>query len=88
MLGKYGNIYMNYLKEYKKEMYNNLMTKGKLQKHCLERENELKEMKYRIEKQLKEKYPQPKTNEFLVVAKYNQMIEDLTHEIILEEIKF
>lgn len=88
MLGKYGTIYEDYLKEYKKEMYENLKVKGTLEEHCLKRENELKEIKSRIEKQLKEQYPQPKTNEFLVIVKYNQMIEDLTNEILLDEIKF
>ncbi len=31
MLGKYGTIYKNYLKEYKKAMYDNLKSKGKLE---------------------------------------------------------
>lgn len=49
MLGKYGFIYKNYLKEYKKAMYDNLKSKGKLQKHCYQRELELKELRERLE---------------------------------------
>ena len=88
MLGKYGNLYMNYLKEYKKEMYNKLKNKGTLEQHCSTREIELKDLKYKIEKQLKEKYPEPKTSEFIIMARYNQMIESIADEIIKEEIKF
>lgn len=88
MLGKYGHIYKNYLKEYKKAMYNNLKFKGKLEKHCYERELELKELKERLEKQIMRNNPLPKTNEFIVIAKYNQMVENLLNELILKEMEF
>lgn len=45
MLGKYGTIYKNYLKEYKKSMYNNLKSKENLEEHCYQREKELKELR-------------------------------------------
>lgn len=88
MLGKYGIIYKNYLKEYKKAMYNNLKSKGILERHCYEREVELKELKDRLEEQIKITYPPPKTNEFIVMAKYNQMIEEVINELLLKEIEF
>ena len=88
MLGKYGIIYKNYLKEYKKAMYNNLKRKGKLEEHCYQRELELKELRERLEEQIKSNNPPPKTNEFIVMAKYNQMIEDLVNEMLLQEIEF
>jgi len=88
MLGKYGTIYKNYLKEYKKSMYNNLKSKGKLEEHCYQREKELKELRERIEKQLKLDNPPPKTNDFIVMARYNQMIEELVNEMLLKEIEF
>lgn len=88
MLGKHGNIYKNYLKEYKNAMYNNLKTKGILEKHCYERELELKELKERIESQMKLNNPPPKTNEFIVMAEYNQMIDNLVNELILKDIEF
>lgn len=88
MLGKYGTIYKNYLKEYKKDMYNNLKSKGKLEKHCYQRELELKELRERIEKQIKLNNPPPKTNEFMVMVRYNQMIEEQVNELLLKEIEF
>lgn len=88
MLGKYGTIYKNYLKEYKKAMYNNLKSKGKLDEHCYQRELELKKLRERIEEQIKSKNPPPKTNEFIVMVKYNQMITEQIHELLLKEIEF
>lgn len=87
MLGKYEIIYKNYLKEYKKAMYNNLKSKGKLEEHCYQRELELKELRERIEEQIKSKNPPPKTNEFIVMVRYNQMIEELVNELLLKEIQ-
>ena len=42
MLGKYGIIYTNYLKEYKKSMYNNLKSKGKFEEHVIKESLNLK----------------------------------------------
>jgi len=88
MLGKYGTIYKNYLKEYKKAMYDNLKSKGKLEGHCYQRELELKELRERLEEQIKLNNPPPKTNEFIVMARYNKMIEEQVNEMLLEEIEF
>lgn len=88
MLGKYGIIYKNYLIEYKKAMYNNLKSKDKLEEHCYQREMELKELRERLEKQIQINTPPPKTNEFIVMAKYNQMVEELINEMLLKEIEF
>lgn len=88
MLGKYGIIYKDYLKEYKKAMYDNLKSKGKLEEHCYQREFELKELRERLEEQIKLDNPLPKTNEFIIMAKYNQMIEEQVNELLLKEIEF
>ena len=88
MLGKYGIIYKNYLKEYKKAMYDNLKSKGKLQEHCYQRELELKELRERLEEQIKLKNPPPKTNEFIVMVRYNQMVEEFLSELLLKEMEF
>lgn len=88
MFGKYGIIYKNYLKEYKRSMYSNLKSKGKLDEHCYQRALELKELRKRLEEQLKSTNPPPKTNEFIVMVRYNQMIENLVHDLILKEIEF
>ena len=88
MLGKYGIICKNYLKEYKKTMYDNLKNKGKLEEHCYQREMELQALRKILEEQIKSKNPLPKTNEFMVMVRYNQMIEDLVNELLLKEIEF
>lgn len=88
MLGKYGTIYENYVKEYKKAMYNNLKSKGKLEEHCYERESELKELRVRLEEQIKLNNPPPKTNEFIVMARYNQMIDEQVNQLLIKEIEF
>ena len=88
MLGKYGIIYKNYLKEYKKAMYDSLKSKGKLEEHCYQRELELKELTERLEEQIKSENPLPKTNEFMVMVRYNQMIDEQVNELLLKEIEF
>lgn len=50
-------------------------------------EDEIISKKHKLEKELKLKYPRPTTNEFLVVAKYNQMIEEMVEELLQEEIE-
>ncbi|MBQ6991501.1 MAG: hypothetical protein IJN50_01070 [Clostridia bacterium] len=47
---------------------------------------ELTEYKSFIEKQLKQTYPEPKTNEFIVMARYNNMIESIVEEYVLNKI--
>jgi len=88
MLGKYGTIYKNYLKEYQKEMYNNLKAKGILDVHCKTRENELNSLKEQIIEQLKQNNPEPKTNDFFITTWYNQIIENTANELIIKEIEF
>lgn len=69
-------------------MYDNLKSKGKLEEHCYLREMELKELRERLEEKIKLNNPEPKTNEFIVMARYNQMIEELLNELLLKEIEF
>ena len=40
----------------------------------------------RLKESITKQYPAPKTNEFLVIVKYNQMVENLVHEYMLNEI--
>ena len=69
-------------------MYDNLKRKGKLKEHCYQRESELKELRERLEEQIKLKNPPPKTNEFMVMVRYNQMIDKQVNELILKEMEF
>lgn len=59
-----------------------------MDEHCYQRELELKKLKERLEEQLKLTTPLPKTNEFIVMVRYNQMIENSVHDLILKEIEF
>ncbi|MBE5820771.1 MAG: hypothetical protein E7310_08255 [Clostridiales bacterium] len=47
---------------------------------------DLTEYKSFIEKQLKQTYPGPKTNEFIVMPRYNNMIESIVEEYILNKL--
>lgn len=69
-------------------MYSNLKSKGKLDEHCYQREFELKELKEKFEEQLKLSNPPPKTNEFIVMVRYNQMITEQVNELLLKELEF
>ena len=85
-LGKYGIILKKYLKEYKPIKYSKLTINCTLMDYLYEKEKELLEYSASIEKQLKEFYPVPKTNEFIVMAKYNNMIESMVEEFVRNEI--
>lgn len=86
-LGKYGIILKKYLKEYKPIKYSELTINCSLMDYLYEKEKELIEYKTFIEKELKQTYPEPKTNEFIVMARYNNMIESIVDEYVLNKIK-
>jgi len=86
-LGKYGVKLKKYLKEYKPIKYSELTINCTLMDYLYEKENELIEYSASIEKKLKETYPVPKTNEFIVMARYNNMIESMVEEYVLNKIE-
>ena len=86
-LGKYGIIFKKYLKEYKPIKYSELIINCSLMDYLYKKEKELIEYKASIEKQLKQTYPRPKTNEFIVMARYNNMIESIVQEYVLNKIQ-
>ena len=67
--------------------FQELVINGTVMERLLTREDEIISKKHKLEKELKLKYPRPTTNEFLVVAKYNQMIEEMVEELLKEEIE-
>lgn len=69
-LSKYGIKIKKYLKEYYPIKYNELIINC-IMDYLYSKEQELLEYSASIEKQLKETYPVPKTNEFIVMARYN-----------------
>ena len=86
-LGKYGIILKKYLKKYKPIKYSKLIIDCSLMDYLYKKEKELIEYKAFIEKQLKQTYPEPKTNEFIVMVRYNNMIESMVEEYVLSIIK-
>lgn len=67
--------------------FQELIIDGTIMDKLLEREDEIINKKHKLEKELMLKYPKPITNEFLVIAKYNQMIEGMVEELLQEEIE-
>ena len=55
--------------------------------YLYKKEKELIKYKTSIEKQLKQTYPEPKTNEFVVMARYNNMIESMVEEYVLNRME-
>ncbi|MGN0974336.1 MAG: TnpV protein [Bacilli bacterium] len=81
-LGRYGIIVKRNLKALYPMRYSELTIEGNLMDKLLEREQEILKQRDIIEKQVKEKNPAPKTNEFIVMARYNQMIESMIDELL------
>lgn len=86
VLGKYGKMILNNMEKNYPYRKNELELTGELQIKLFEREREILSLREEIEKQIKEKYEEPKTNEMYVVAKYQQMIEGLVDEVLMKEI--
>ena len=86
-LGKYGVKIKKNMEENYKLRFEELVINGTIMQKLLEREKEIINKKHLIEKELKQKYPKPQTNEFIVLARYNQMIEGLAEELLKEEIE-
>lgn len=87
MLGKYGIILKKNLRELYPIRYSELIVETTLMEKLFEREQEIIKQKEIIIKQLKEKNPEPKTHEFIVMAKYNQMIDNMADELLQPMLK-
>lgn len=85
-LGKYGITLKNYLKKVKPLKYSKLTIDGNLMNYLLEEEKYLYKFADMVRLYLKSTYPEPKTHEFIVMAKYNNMIESMVEEFVRSEI--
>lgn len=85
-LKKYGVLLKKYLKELKPLKYNKLIIDGDLMDYLLAEEKYLYEFADMVRLFLKYKYPEPKTHEFIVMAKYNNMIDNMVEEYVRNEI--
>lgn len=85
-LRKYGIILKKYLKEIKPLKYSKLTIDGDLIDYLLEEEKYLYKFADMVKLYLKDTYQEPKTHEFIVMAKYNQMIDSMVEEYVRNEI--
>lgn len=85
-LRKYGIILKKYLKEVKPLKYSKLTIDGDLMDCLIEEEKYLYEFADMVRLYLKDTYPEPKTDEFIIMAKYNQMIDSMVEEFVRSEI--
>ena len=85
-LRKYGIILKKYLKEVKPLKYRKLTIDGDLMDYLLEEEKYLYKFADMVKLYLKDTYPEPQTHEFIVMAKYNQMIDSMVEEFVRSEI--
>ncbi len=85
-LRRYGILIKSYLKEVKPIKYSKLTIDGDLMDYLLEEEKYLCKFADVVRLYLKDTYPEPKTHEFIVMAKYNQMIDSMVEEFVRSEI--
>lgn len=85
-LSKYGILLKKYLKELKPIKYSKLIIDSSLMDYLYEEEKYLYQYANVIKSYLKKSYPDPKTHEFLIMAKYNNMIESMVDEYVRIEI--
>lgn len=81
-LGKYGIILKKESKGTLSNEVQSINDRGNIDGEIEEREQEILKQKKVIEEKVKNQNPRPKTNEFIVMAKYNQMIESLVEEML------
>ena len=85
-LKRYGMLLKKYLKELNPMKYSRLTIDGDLMDYLLEEEKYLYEFADMVRLYLKDTYPEPKTHEFIVMAKYNNMIDSMVEEFVRSEI--
>lgn len=85
-LRRYGIILKNYLEKVKPLKYSKLTIDGELMDYLLEEEKYLYKFADMVRLYLKSTYPEPDTHEFLVLAKYNNMIDNMVEEYVRNEI--
>lgn len=86
VLGKFGKLILENMEKNYPIRKQELEVTGKLQIMIFERENDLLNLKNKLEEKFKMQYPQPITKEIKVVAKYQQMIDSLVEEEMMNEI--
>jgi len=86
MLSKYGILYINYLEEKRPLKYQDLIMDGTINDVIKMKDKEFDEMKEKIINELRVKYKEPETDDFLELARYNNFIYNRVDELVKGEI--
>ena len=85
-LKRYGMLLKKYLKELNPMKYSRLTIDGSLINFLYDEEKYLYKFADMVRLYLKNTYPEPKTHEFIVMAQYNNMIDNMVEEYVRNEI--
>ena len=85
-LKRYGMLLKKYLKELNPIKYSRLTIDGSFMDFLYDEEKYLYKYADMVRLFLKHKYPEPKTHEFIVMAQYNNMIDNMVEEYVRNEI--
>ena len=85
-LKRYGMLLKKYLKELNPMKYSRLTINSSLMDFLYDEEKYLYKYADMVRLFLKHKYPEPKTHEFIVMAQYNNMIDNIVEEYVRNEI--
>ena len=85
-LKRYGMLLKKYLKELNPIKYSRLTIDGSLMDFLYDEEKYLYKYADMVRLYLKNTYPEPKTHEFIVIAQYNNMIDNMVEEYVRNEI--
>lgn len=86
-LRKYGIWLKKYLQEVHPLKYSKMTIDCSLMEYLEKEEEYLYNYSEMVRLYVKTTHPQPKTHEFIVMAKYNQMIESIVDEYVRSEIR-
>ncbi|MDO5555678.1 MAG: hypothetical protein Q4G09_03210 [Clostridia bacterium] len=86
-LRKYGIWLKKYLQEVHPLKYSKMTIDCSLMEYLEKEEEYLYNYSEMVRLYVQTTHPQPKTHEFIVMAKYNQMIESIVDEYVRSEIR-
>ena len=86
IFGKYGQMILSNMEKNYPYRKQELELTGELNVKIYEREQYIFKLKEKLENEIKTEYKEPKTSEMYVIAKYQQMIDGLVDEILMNEV--
>ena len=86
IFGKYGQMILSNMEKNYPYRKQELELTGELNVKIYEREQYILKLKEKLENEIKTEYKEPKTSEMYVIAKYQQMIDGLVDEILMNEV--